>query len=293
MSNITFEDGKYVGRIDGKVVVRSTSKYYVQKRVEGVPSTSFVAPVEATPVVEFPINQRFEFVFDLVTMVATGATASAIITGEGGLGKTHTVVQALQAAGLRDISEVPAGEVVPPKSTYRLVKGFSTAKGLYRILAENANSVIVFDDCDSVLKDDNALNILKGALDTYGKRFISWNSSRDDDDIPRFFQFKGGIVFISNKTLPSIDQAVRSRAMCVDLSMTLNQKIERMAMIMREDSFMPEASMECKQASLDLIDRLKEKSKEVSMRTLIKTTKIAMAGRPNWKSLAEYMLLQG
>ena len=47
---------------------------------------------------------------------------------------------------------------------------------MYRTLFENNKSIIVFDDCDAVLKDPVALNLLKGALDSYGKRIMSWNA---------------------------------------------------------------------------------------------------------------------
>lgn len=288
MKEIKFQNGKYNGYSNGQLVVSSTSKYYVQKKLDSV-----VADTVVESAVEFDINERFGFVTDLVTMVASGATPSTIISGEGGLGKTYTVTQALRAAGLKDITEVPVGDKVPARSTYRVIKGFSTAKGLYRILAENANSILVFDDCDSILKDDNALNILKSALDTFDKRIITWNTSRDEDDVPRFFEFKGGIVFISNLPLAKIEQAIRSRAMCVDLSMTTNQKIERMKVIMQSAEFMPEVREAVKLQALALVDELKNKSREVSLRTLIKTTKIASTGGANWKKLAEYMLIQG
>lgn len=292
MTEIKFVGGKYIGYVNGKEVVKSTSKYYVQRKLGSAPAPAFVeAPISSAT--EFDINQRFGFVTDLVSMVASGATASTVITGEGGLGKTYTVIQALKAAGLKDISEVEVGAVVPPKSTYRVVKGFSTPKGLYRILFENQNSIIVFDDCDSVLKNDDACNILKGALDSFDKRIITWNSSRDEEDLPRFFQFKGGIVFISNMPMNKIEQSIRSRAMCVDLEMTTEQKVQRMEVIMKSPDFLPDVRESVKFAALDLVNDLKDRSKEVSLRTLIKTARIANTGNPNWKSLAEYMLMQG
>ena len=291
-TEIKFVDGKYVGYIDGKQVVKSTSKYYVQRKIESTPAPAFASDTTSSAT-EFDINQRFGFVTDLVSMVAAGATASTVITGEGGLGKTYTVIQALKAAGLKDISDVEVGAVVPPKSTYRVVKGFSTPKGLYRILFENQNSIIVFDDCDSVLKNDDACNILKGALDSFDKRIITWNSSRDEEDLPRFFQFKGGIVFISNMPMGKIEQSIRSRAMCVDLEMTTEQKVQRMEVIMKSPDFLPDVRESVKFAALNLVSELKDRSKEVSLRTLIKTARIANTGNPNWKSLAEYMLMQG
>lgn len=289
MQSIQKRGNKFIGMVDGKEVVKSTSEYYVKRKLAefGEVSNSDVK------VDDTPINKRFEFVESLVGMVASGATASAIISGEGGLGKTYSVMQALEVAGLVDITKFEVDAVIAPRKAYRVVKGFSTAKGLYRILAENANQVIVFDDCDSVLKDDNALNILKGALDTYDKRVITWNTSRDDDDIPRWFEFTGGIIFITNVAMGKLSQAVRTRAMCVDLTMTSKQKIERMVSIVNSPDFMPETDSQVKFDALALVDRLKEQSKELSMRTLIKTIKIRDAAGSNWEELAEYMLKQG
>jgi hypothetical protein len=170
-----------------------------------------------------------------------------------------------------------------------MVKGFSTAKGLYRTLFENNKSIIVFDDCDAVLKDPVALNILKGALDSYGKRIISWNADMRDDDLPRSFNFEGRVIFISNMDQNGIDQAIRSRSMMIDLSMTADQKIDRMEYIAKSDEFLPEYDADQKADALKLIRSLKDEAKEISLRTLISVTKIRAANK-DWKDLATYML---
>jgi hypothetical protein len=170
-----------------------------------------------------------------------------------------------------------------------MVKGFSTAKGLYRTLFENNKSVIVFDDCDAVLKDPVALNLLKGALDSYGKRIISWNADMRDEDLPRSFNFEGRVIFISNMDQDRIDQAIRSRSMMIDLSMTLDQKIDRMEFIAKSDEFLPEYDAKVKQDALDLIREIKDECKEISLRTLISVTKVR-ASNKEWKDLATYML---
>jgi hypothetical protein len=224
-------------------------------------------------------------------MVGGGKTASAIITGDGGLGKSHTVVSALKALGLRDVSDIEPGTTVAPRSTFRVVKGYSTAKGLFRILFENRNSIIVFDDCDSILKDEDAVNLLKGALDTYDKRLITWNTNAREDELPRMFEFTGGVVFISNRSINKIDQALRTRSMCIDLSMTLEQKIDRMNVIMNEPSFLPEISVAMKRDALRLIDKHKTVAREVSLRTLIAVTKIRAEGDSDWEDLATYSLV--
>lgn len=285
---ITYENDTFVAKVDGVVVASSKNKDYLKRKVAGMGVAA--APAKRA-VDKFAINDRFTFTEQLVTMVAKGETASCVITGEGGLGKSYTVVKALRAANLRDISEIPLGDIVSARGTYRVVKGFSTAKGLYRILYENRNNILVFDDCDSILKDPDALNLLKGALDSYDKRLISWNTSITDDSLPRSFEFRGGVVFISNYAQDKISQAIRSRAMNVDLSMTTDQKIERMETIMQAADFLPDVPLSYKRDALQCIRDNKQSAVEISLRTLIKTAKIRNTNVSNWSVLARYMLV--
>lgn len=241
---------------------------------------------------KFGINARFTFVEQLVSMVADGVQPSAIITGEGGLGKTYTVTKTLEGKGYTDISDLAdfqVGSVMNARKCFTMVKGYSTAKGLYRTLFENNKSVIVFDDCDSVLKDPIALNILKSALDSYGKRIISWNADMKDDDLPRSFNFEGRVIFISNMDEGRIDQAIRSRSMMIDLSMNTDQKIERMETIAQSEEFLPEYSKSIIADALALIREIKDEVKEISLRTLISVAKVR-ASNKDWKDLATYML---
>ena len=285
---IRYEGDTFVAVSNGVVVASSKNKDYLKRKVAAMVESM---PAKPKAVEQFAINDRFTFTDQLVKMVAKGQTASCVITGEGGLGKSFTVMKALRDAGLKDVSELPIGEVIPPRGCFRVVKGFSTAKGLYRILFENQNSIIVFDDCDSILKDPDALNLLKGALDSYDKRYITWNTSINDDGLPRSFEFKGGVVSVSNMAADKISQAIRSRAMNVDLSMTTDQKIERMETIMRSDDFMYDVPMPFKIESLELIRKNKDVASEISLRTLINVTKIRNSGNSNWASLAKYMLV--
>ena len=286
------KSGNYFAKVGSKTI-KSYSKKYVEKRL-----TSMVGDIEQAIVVatekqnRYGINERFDFVEKLVTMVASGVQPSAVITGEGGLGKTYTVTKTLEAHGYRDISdlaEFQVGSVVNTRKCFTMVKGYSTAKGLYRTLFENNKSVIVFDDCDAVLKDPVALNLLKGALDSYGKRIISWNADMRDDDLPRSFNFEGRVIFISNMEQDRIDQAIRSRSMMIDLSMNADQKIDRMEFIAKSDEFMPEFELSHKMDALQLIREISSEAKEISLRTLISVTKIR-ASNKEWKDLATYML---
>ncbi len=258
----------------------------------GAPS---VPQTVQAPVVEsrFTINQRFGFVSDMVMMLARGDQASVVVTGPGGLGKSFTVTKALADIGMTDVSLVDdfaVGSTLNTKKSFRVIKGYSTPKGLYRTLYENREGVIVFDDCDSVLKDPTSLNLLKGALDSYSRRIISWRADMRDDELPTSFEFKGRVVFISNLASTQIDQAIITRSMAVDLTMTNDQKIERMRHLLDSGEFMPEFDMVHKVDAMNLIDSLKDSVKELSLRTLIQVTKIRKSAGSNWRNLAEYTI---
>jgi len=286
------KSGNYFAKVGSKTI-KSYSKKYVEKRLSAMVGDIEQAIVVATEKQNrYGINERFSFVEKLVNMVANNIQPSAIITGEGGLGKTYTVTKTLENNGYKDISDLAdfdVGAVINTRKCFTMVKGFSTAKGLYRTLFENNRSIIVFDDCDAVLKDPVALNLLKGALDSYGKRIISWNADMRDDDLPRSFNFEGRVIFISNMDQDRIDQAIRSRSMMIDLSMSAEQKIDRMEYIANSDEFMPEFDATHKQDALKLIRELANEAKEISLRTLISVTKIRSANK-DWKEMATYLL---
>ena len=291
------QTGKYIGTVNGKVVVRTTNRAWAEKRIAALGTSKVDFEQQATAVAtrdaKYGINTRFGFVEKLVNMVAAGVQPSAVITGEGGLGKTYTVIKTLLANGLTDLSdmaEFQVGAVLNSRKCFTTVKGYSTAKGLYRTLFENSKSVVVFDDCDAVLKDPVALNLLKSALDSYGRRVISWNADMRDDDLPRSFEFTGSVIFISNLDQSKIDQAIRSRSMMIDLSMTTSQKIERMETIAESAEFLPEYDLTVKRDALNLIRDLRDVAKEISLRTLISVTKIRAANPDDYRDLAEYML---
>jgi hypothetical protein len=294
VSAVSFDakSGNYMAKV-GTKTIKSYSKAYVERKVRAMVGDVEVAVAAATEKQNrFDINTRFGFVEKLVNMVATGVQPSAVITGEGGLGKTYTVTKTLEANGYKDISdlaEFQVGSIINTRKCFTTVKGYSTAKGLYRTLFENNKSIIVFDDCDAVLKDPVALNLLKGALDSYGKRIISWNADMKDDDLPRSFEFTGRVIFISNMDQEKIDQAIRSRSMMIDLSMSLDQKIDRMEYIAKSDEFLPEYDAKIKTDALSLIRSIKDDCKEISLRTLIAVCKIR-ASNKEYKDLATYML---
>ncbi len=223
----------------------------------------------------FNINQRFNFLQDLTSMVVTGTTPSLIVTGEGGLGKTHTVTETIKELNLDD-------------NDWVTFKGYSTARGLYNTLFDHNGKLIVFDDCDSILEDKVALNILKSALDSYETRQITWMAKMTkSDEYPNQFNFTGRIIFISNKDRSKIDGAILSRSLTVDLSMTPQEKIERMSFILTR--ILPQFPIDVKADALNFLDQNKD-SAQLNLRTLIMVSKIRRQFPDTWQDLATYMI---
>lgn len=226
----------------------------------------------------YDINQRFQFLTQLAQMVINRVTPSLIVTGEGGLGKTYSIMKAVSDCELWE-------------SEYVVIKGYSTARGLYNTLFDNRDRIIIFDDCDSILEDRVALNILKGALDSYETRTISWQSRMTrGDEYPNQFNFSGGVIFISNKNMDTIDGAILSRSLTVDLSMTCDEKIQRMSHILPE--ILPKYSIESKRLALNFLD-VNKSNLNLNLRSLVITTKLIAHNPDNWQDLANYMLKVG
>lgn len=255
--------------------------------VESIP----IATIES----EFGINERFDILSDYVDMVAKGQLPSCLATGEGGLGKTFTVMESLTASGLKDIATLEIGARFGSKAGYVVVKGYSTPKGLFRTLYENRNQIIVFDDCDSVLRDPTAVNLLKAALDSYDTRTVSWNAETSfggEDDMPKTFEFKGGVIFISNMPKSKIPQAIRSRAMIADVSMTRAEIIERMQMISKSPKFMPDFDDTHKLDALEFVAAHAHHPliTELNLRSLVSVVKARQNKPDNWKRMALYSM---
>ena len=92
---------------DGRITSRLAA------RVKPIPTLVCASARIMPPPAPTDIQSLFESVRDVVVMVARGHTASAIVSGPGGLGKTHTVTETLDGIGLRRGVD------------YQMVKGFT------------------------------------------------------------------------------------------------------------------------------------------------------------------------
>jgi hypothetical protein len=238
-----------------------------------VPNT--VAEVE--PDMVFNVNIRFTFIEKLVDMIVRDQEKSMIVTGSGGLGKSYTIFNRLK---LNDLGE----------ADFDRVSGHMTPKALYRRLHEANGKIIVFDDCDSVLVNDTSVNLIKSALDSYGSRTLSWASEMGgrESELPNHFDFNGRVIFISNFALVDMPQPVVSRALYVDVTMTADEKIERITAI--APALVPDMGVAERNECVELLSRLRHKISDLNLRTMMKVASIRRANPVVWRDMATYMV---
>ena len=202
-------------------------------------------------------------------MVIKGVQSSLLITGSPGVGKSFVVNDEIKKAGLEKGKD------------WVKVKGKTTTAALYISLFKNNGKLIIYDDCDSVFKNDDAINMLKGALDSQqDERDISWESAKELKDpesgqvMPKVFNFNGRVIFISNKAQKSIDTAIKSRAFVVEVALSPKD------MITYVEGLLPnvekQESMALKRSAMNTIKSVAQTNKRVQLnvRTLLKALKI-------------------
>jgi hypothetical protein len=240
------------------------------------------------------LGERFEILTEMTKAVKSGDVRAMIVSGPPGVGKSFGVEAVLQKDGLFDT-------LAERKPKYEVVKGAMSSIGLYSKLYEHSDAkhVVVFDDCDSILMEDLSLNILKGALDSSERRFISWNTDSRllrSEGIPDRFEFKGAAIFITNikfehvrsKKLRDHLDALESRCHYIDLQMDTNrEKLLRIKQIVSEGMLDRYDFGEIqKDEVVEFITDNQDKLRELSLRMVLKIADLRKSFPNNWQSMA-------
>ena len=243
------------------------------------------------------LRERFDILDEMTRAVKKGDVRAMIVTGPPGVGKSFGVETVLAK---HDVFATVAQNEKLKK--YEVVKGAMSAIGLYKKLYEfqDKKSILVFDDCDSVLLDDLSLNILKAALDSGKKRMIHWNTDSRllrSEGVPNSFEFKGGAIFITNikfenvksKKLKDHLEALESRCHYLDLTIdTEREKVLRIKQIV-EDGMLNEYEFKPWDVDelLDFIDNNKKRLRELSLRMVLKLADLKESFPDRWTRVAE------
>ena len=244
------------------------------------------------------IATRFAILDEMATATTKGEIRAMIVSGPPGVGKSFGVEQQLEKAATFD-------RLASRPLKYEIIKGAMTALGLYATLFRHSdkNHVLVFDDCDSVLMDDLALNILKAALDSSKRRRIYWNSDSSmlrREGIPDAFDFNGSAIFITNikfdhiksKKLQDHLEALQSRCHFIDLTIdTERDKILRIQQVHRDadGGLFRDYRFENDEGKqvLDFMEANKSRLRELSMRMALKIADLVKVNPKTWRELAK------
>jgi len=248
------------------------------------------------------IAERFSILEEMTGATIDGVVRGMVVTGPPGVGKTFGVEQVLEKDSLFDVMADK-----PLRHTF--VKGAMSAIGLYSTLYKYSDpkNIVILDDCDSILFNEDALNILKAALDSGQKRRISWNSDSHflrREGVPSEFEFKGSVIFITNLKFDNVRStkikdhldAIMSRCHYLDLTLdTARDKILRIKQIARDGGLFDKKGLS-KQQEVEIIDFMVEnqtKLREISLRMAQKIADLRkmsiqqLGDGSRWKRLAE------
>jgi replicative DNA helicase len=279
--------------------------------VEGVSSYEFVNQEHTMPVKEkvvaraqaeetdeeaiARIRSRFEILDEMTTAATNGDIRAMIVSGPPGVGKSFGVERIIEKACLFD-------QISGTRLRAEVVKGSASAIGLYKTLYKysDTNCVVVFDDCDSILLDDVALNLLKGALDSGKKRKISWlseSSALRREGVPESFTFNGSVIFITNLKFDSLKsqklkdhlEALQSRCHYLDLTLdSVRDKILRIRQVSQDTDLFEDMDLnrEAQEEVIDFMHDNQNKLREISLRMAIKIAQLRKSFPLKWKEMS-------
>jgi hypothetical protein len=242
------------------------------------------------------IRERFEILTEMTKAATAGDIRAMIVSGPPGVGKSFGVEAEVEKACLFD-------KLSGKRLRAEVVKGSATPIGLYQTLYKysDANCVLVFDDCDSILLDDVALNLLKGALDSGKKRKISWlseSSALRREGIPDSFEFKGSVIFITNLKFDQMKSqklrdhldALQSRCHYLDLTLdTMRDKILRIKQIANDGVLFQDYEFSDMQQDdiIDFMNKNQTRLREMSLRMALKIADLVKSFPAKWRLMAE------
>ena len=242
------------------------------------------------------IAQRFQILEDMTKAATQNEITAMIVSGPPGVGKSYGVEQEIEKATLFD-------QIAGRRLRAEVVKGSATPIGLYQTLYKysDRNCLVVFDDCDAILMDDVALNLLKGALDSGKKRKISWLAESRvlrSEGIPDSFYFKGSVIFITNLKFDKVRSqklrdhldALQSRCHYLDLTLdSMRDKILRIKQIAKSGALFQDLDIEQSGQDdiIEFMDSNKSRLREMSLRMAIKIAQLYKSFPGNWRAMTE------
>jgi hypothetical protein len=156
------------------------------------------------------LEAKLQVVRDRVAGVAKSYDTGLYLHGEGGVGKSFTVLEELRRLG----------------TDFVVFNSHMTGRALFDQLAKFPDSVHLLEDMESLFQDKGAQGILRSALWGQRKegaigplpRRVTWTTHTIDAE----FTFFGGIIIVGNRPIDNVPElrAVKTRIACLHLEVT-------------------------------------------------------------------------
>jgi hypothetical protein len=164
------------------------------------------------------LDNKLQLVRDRVRSVVGGYATGMYLYGSGGLGKSFSVSQELEALS----------------APVRMFNSRMTGKGLFNSLGAHPDAIHLLEDMERIVDDRDAQGVLRSALWSQpGKpRIITWTTAAD----PQRFEFRGGVIMVANvplKALPEL-RALATRIAVHNMDVTDEELQAQMRRIARQ-----------------------------------------------------------
>lgn len=221
------------------------------------------------------MERKFEALNALLDVVIKGQSNGMLVCGAAGIGKSHTVEEALNKA----------------KVKYHLLRGYSSPAELYNFLYEFRSSTILIDDADSVFSELTTLNILKAILETRPDRVVSWRTPSPAITAPQTFTFTGKVIFITNLSVEKINMhmsALLSRVLYVSFDVSSEDVIRRIKWIARTTNYKT-LSRDQRIRVASFIASNKDMIRDLSLRSLVHGYDLFLHDQSKWRRNLRFM----
>lgn len=143
------------------------------------------------------VEAKFEQVRDYVRGVVYEYSTGFFLFGEGGIGKSYSVLGELKRLG----------------APHRLHNSRMTGRGLVEALGRAPSQIHVIEDAESMMADSRAIGVLRSALASQSterppERQVTWTALNTRIE----FTFTGAIIIISNQDLRTRSPEIRALA---------------------------------------------------------------------------------
>lgn len=166
------------------------------------------------------LDRKLQIIKDRVTLATNGYINGFYLWGDGGIGKSFTILTQLDLLGVKPIIH-----------NTRI-----SARSFFDEICDHPTNVHVVEDCESIFTDKQGMNLLRSAcwgqkekLTNRQVRLITWNISPD----PVTIEFRGSIIFTGNRPFADIPElrALKTRIPSLELQVSREEMIDVMRRI--------------------------------------------------------------